>query len=89
MPDLLYQLPAIVLAGLCTYVWLIARDRRKAVDRLTKYLYETPRKPAEALGCALVINDIEDAGFLRVSHGKCIYDTPGRVIRRSVRKAKR
>lgn len=32
-PDLLHQLPAIILAGLCTYIWLVARDRRKALER--------------------------------------------------------
>lgn len=37
-PDLLHQLPAIILAGVCICVWLIARNRRKAVDRLVREL---------------------------------------------------
>lgn len=67
-------------------MWSVAHDRRKAVDRLTKYLYDIPRRPDEALGCARAIKDIHTAGILYLRDHLPVYDAPGRVIARSVRR---
>lgn len=80
-PDLLHQLPAIILAGVCAYVWLVARDRRKAVDRLVEEIEAvTTMKHVEMIGLGKTIQ----AHVCKAGGTKDAQDAPGRVIARSV-----
>ena len=84
---------AVLMAGMNIGLWIIARHRRKAVDRFRDHLYKA-RKPDEALGCAIAIEEIDKAGwcYTRKGHtqiarkGGVQIDGPGRVIERSVRR---
>lgn len=86
-PDLLHQLPAIILAGVCTYLWLVARDQRKAADRFNRIL-RIPREPDRAVICKQVLNEVEIMAqtAFTTRKGKVKLDGPGRVIRRSAKR---
>ena len=76
------------MGGVIVGLWIVARDRRKAVDRFNGILHERPEDAAKGKVHAEIIEAVKAAGrTLTPTHkGGPSQDAAGRVIARSVKR---